>query len=159
MDHLFDTTLYTRINEELEKNFSCTVPFLPTIRSNFTGNISEICNEPNKSMSAVRLYDFLRASGQSNICGTPCEGMDVYLGLPFISKTEHNWGHIKIYLKSTVKIKRTVLDYTFLSLVAEVGGYVGLLLGISVVKLVTNMNSFCTQHLAQQLLNSEFIHQ
>ena len=158
MDNLFDITLYSRINEELDKNFRCTVPFLPAIRSNFTGNISEICNEPNKSMSALNLYDFLRSSGQSNICGTPCEGMDVYLGLPFISKTEENWGHIKIYLKSTIKIKRTVLDYTFLSLVAEVGGYVGLLLGISVVKLVMNMNSFCTRHLAQQFLNSEFIH-
>ena len=157
MDNLFDKTLYARINEELDKNIGCTVPFLPAIRSNFTGNISEICNKPNKSMSAVELYDFLRSSGQSNICGTPCEGMDVYLGLPFISKTEQNWGHIKIYLKSTVKIKRTVLDYTFLSLVAEVGGYVGLLLGISVVKLVMNMNSFFTQHLAKQLLNPKFI--
>ena len=155
--NLFDKTLYTRINEELDKSIGCTVPFLPAIRLNFTGNISEICIEPNKSKSAVELYDFLRSSGQSNLRGTPCEGMDVYLGLPFISKTGDNWGHIKIYLKSTVKIKRTVLDYTFLSLVAEVGGYVGLLLGISVVKLVMNMNSFFTQYLEKQFLNSKFI--
>jgi hypothetical protein len=39
---------------------------------------------------------------------------------------------IKIYLKTTVKSKRTILDYTWRSMVAEIGGYSGLLLGVSV---------------------------
>ena len=45
--------------------------------------------------------------------------------------------YMKLYVKSTVKMKKTVLDYTWVSMLAEIGGYTGLLLGISVVN-VTN---------------------
>jgi len=34
-------------------------------------------------------------------------------------------------LQTTVKNKQTVLDYTFRSMVAEIGGFTGLLLGVS----------------------------
>ncbi len=40
---------------------------------------------------------------------------------------------MKIYLKSTTKSKETILDYTFRSMVADIGGYTGLLLGVSFV--------------------------
>ena len=99
MDNLFDSTLYSRINAELHRSFNCTVPFLPEYGINSAGETTYICMEPKKSAEAFRLYDYLRSSGQSSICGTPCEGMDVYLGLPFISKTGEQWAHIKIYLK------------------------------------------------------------
>ncbi len=36
-------------------------------------------------------------------------------------------------MKSTTKVKRSVLDYSWVSMVADIGGYVGLLLGISLV--------------------------
>ena len=39
--------------------------------------------------------------------------------------------YLKIYLKSSVKFQQTIYDYTLLSLLAEVGGYMGLLLGVS----------------------------
>ena len=39
--------------------------------------------------------------------------------------------YMKIYLKSSVKFQQTIYDYTLLSLLAEVGGYMGLLLGVS----------------------------
>ncbi len=39
----------------------------------------------------------------------------------------------QLYVKSTVKMKKTVLDYTWVSMLAEIGGYTGLLLGVSVV--------------------------
>ena len=151
----FDDVLYGRINEKLEEKLNCTVPFLPAIESKLTGNITKICETPNQSLKAVREYDYLRASGQSTIGDTPCTGMDIYLGLPFISKTDKNVGYIKLYLKSTVKIKSTVLDYQFLSLVAELGGYVGLLLGISCVKILITLNSVFMRNLEQKIVKCE----
>ena len=41
--------------------------------------------------------------------------------------------YIKLYIKSTVKFKKSVPDYTFLNMIAEIGGYEGLLLGITIV--------------------------
>ena len=40
---------------------------------------------------------------------------------------------MRIYYGVKRVVKRSVLDYTWLSAVAEIGGYVGLLLGIAVV--------------------------
>ena len=153
MNTLFDVTLFNRINEDLEEKFNCTVPFLPLIKSKSTGYESIICKEENKSMEAAKRYDYLRSSGQSSLCPSPCEGMDIYLGLPFISPTESNLTYIKIYLKSSVKIKSIVYDYTFLSLTAEVGGYVGLILGISVLNMALNMNMLFMQRIKQVFID------
>ena len=38
-----------------------------------------------------------------------------------------------MYLGKAIVVRRSVLDYTWLSMVAEIGGYVGLLLGVAVV--------------------------
>ena len=59
------------------------------------------------------------------------------MGLPFNGTGDDNRSYIKMYMKSTVKFKKIVYDFTFLSMVAEIGGYTGLLLGVSVVNLTT----------------------
>jgi len=41
-------------------------------------------------------------------------------------------------MKSRTKKKSTILDYTFGSMIAEIGGYTGLLLGVSIVH-ITNI--------------------
>ena len=46
---------------------------------------------------------------------------------------EEEMGYVRMYFGVRVVVKRSVLDYTWLSAVAELGGYVGLLLGIAVV--------------------------
>ena len=52
-----------------------------------------------------------------------------------MSTKDDGMAFIRMYTKSTVRVKKTVLDYTWLSMLAEIGGYTGLLLGISVVNL------------------------
>ena len=47
-----------------------------------------------------------------------------------------------MYLKTTARSKKTVLDYTWLSMVAEIGGYTGLLLGVSVVNFTYLVDKF-----------------
>ena len=47
-----------------------------------------------------------------------------------------------MYFGVRVVVKRCVLDYTWLSAVAEMGGYVGLLLGIAVVDIAFAADRF-----------------
>ena len=61
----------------------------------------------------------------------------VFLGLPFNGTGDASRAYIKMYMKSTVKFKKIVYDYTVLSMLAEIGGYTGLLLGVSVVNLTS----------------------
>ena len=46
---------------------------------------------------------------------------------------EREMGYVRMYFGVRIVVKRSVLDYTWLSAVAELGGYVGLLLGVAVV--------------------------
>ena len=64
----------------------------------------------------------------------------VFLGLPFDGHGPDNEAYIKLYTKSTAKVKKMVYDYTILSLLAEIGGYTGLLLGVSVLNLNNMVN-------------------
>lgn len=58
--------------------------------------------------------------------------------MPFVSIDENqDTFKIKIYLKTTTKVKKTVPDYPVLTMIAEIGGYTGLLLGISIVNLTS----------------------
>ncbi len=56
-----------------------------------------------------------------------------HLGLPFPGDYDSDVAFAKIYLKSTTKSKKTILDYSLRSMVADIGGYTGLLLGVSFV--------------------------
>ena len=76
----------------------------------------------------------------------PCSTMDPDLGLPFVGKQDDGIAYLKMYMLSTVKVKKTVLDYTWLSMLAEIGGYTGLLLGVSVVN-VTGVIDKCLDNL------------
>ncbi len=81
---------------------------------------------------------YFSSNGQRGLCQLPCSTIEVFLGLPFPGDDgKSNVAFIKIYVKSTVKVNRTVLDYTWVSMLAEIGGYTGLLLGISVVDITS----------------------
>ena len=57
-----------------------------------------------------------------------------YFGL-FFKDTKYNGNkaYIKIYLQSMTTIKLTVMDYDAVDMVADIGGYTGLLLGMSAI--------------------------
>ena len=72
-------------------------------------------------------------------CGESCISHDISFGFPFTKKLEEN--DSKIFNKTvimfklypTVQIQETIYSYQFISMIAEIGGYSGLLLGISVL--------------------------
>ena len=66
----------------------------------------------------------------------PCATMDVKFGVLFNDdKRSDGKSFIRIYMKSYINVQKSVQDFTFLSLLAEIGGYTGLLLGVSMANL------------------------
>ena len=137
----FDDTLYSVANSKLEHKFGCTVPFLPPFLSNKTGKLTKICDDSKTGSDAQELYDYFKSGGLSQTSNQPCATMDIFLGLPFTSPhSNEEEAYFKIYLKTAVKVKKTVLDYDYLTAIGEFGGYTGLLLGISLVDILIRLN-------------------
>ena len=147
----FDATLYRVANSKLEDKFGCTVPFLPPFTSNKTRKITKICDDSKTGSDAQELYDYFKSGGLSQISKQPCATMDIFLGLPFTSShSNEKEAYFKIYLKTAVKVKKTVLDYDYLTMIGEFGGYTGLLLGISLVDILIRFNRFFMRMLSRR---------
>ena len=68
--------------------------------------------------------------------------MDINFGYPIIDTTNIDEAYVKLYFKMAVNIHRNILAYSTLSFLAEVGGYIGLLLGFSLLdmsKVIKNL--------------------
>ena len=147
----FDEKLYSVAHSDLKKHFNCTIPFLPEIVSNITGKSAKICNNSSIASEANKYYSYLTDRGPSGSKNFPCATMDIYLGVPFIAKDgDKDKAYTKLYLKSKIRVKTTALAYDGLTLLAELGGYTGLLLGLSGVGLTFLLNSVLVQEVTKR---------
>ena len=48
--------------------------------------------------------------------------------------------YVKIYFKNHIKVSKSIIGYTEISLMAELGGYIGVLLGISLMDITSILN-------------------
>jgi hypothetical protein len=96
---------------------------------------AKIC-DPLYSQDAAKLYMQLRYPPYS-ACRNPCTRMDVKLySMSKIMPEEYkNTARVKFLLSSKIEINEEVLHQTLLSLFAEIGGYLGLILGVSLLDL------------------------
>ena len=68
--------------------------------------------------------------------------MDISLGIPIIDNDQFdNEAFIKVYIKSDMRVKSLILYYDLTTLMAEVGGLVGMFLGVSLLDLTIIFNS------------------
>ena len=125
MDTYFDSCLMKRIPKIMNQDIGCTVPYLPD-------NEYPVCN-PDLISEAYQLYDHLLSGMQRLLCQKPCSFMTVFVGFPFPESRIDGLAKTIMNLKSTTRVKKTVLNYGSLSMLAEIGGYSGLLLGVSLV--------------------------
>ena len=106
----------------------CTTPF--------GLNKSGICTDSNSSAKALKLYD-LYLNKPDTVCPELCNFLEVSLRTQLsINKTKEDksgTSYMKFSLKNTIKVTNSHFLYNGLTLMAEIGGYVGLFLGISVV--------------------------
>ena len=86
----------------------------------------------NSSMKTSYM-DFLRNKVFFQRCLMPCASMMVNFQTSNINQAPRDEAQVKFYFKNYVKIVTSHWSYSFISMLAEVGGYVGLLLGMSLL--------------------------
>ena len=118
------------------KMYGCTTPYGP--------HKDQICK--NK-MNGTKVFDKYveTIDGHKYDCKNPCKYI---ISRPFITSDLSNQPNIngqkvayfKIYFKRNIKFTRAHYLYSELSLIAEIGGYVGLFLGVSVNQITMLMD-------------------
>ena len=125
-DYNIDDCFEKSFNGELMKNFGCI--------AKFGNNKTNVCPEGSKKEKAA--YGNLKKMiyGRNyNACTYPCLLMDAKL-IPSMARfLDHP--SLKLDVSHFIKVTTFRYSYTELELLAELGGYVGLFLGISVFHL------------------------
>ena len=85
------------------------------------------------SRQALQLYDLYLKKPQK-ICPDLCKFLEITIRTQVVlNKSQTHGNYVKISMKNTIKVTQSKFLYDGLTLMAEIGGYVGLFLGISVV--------------------------
>ena len=138
----FDNKIYQHVAEVNENILGCSVPFHPPSYHSSTKKLIEICRNATNGIKAFQKFDSFNDVILSEEF-IPCQNFDIFLGMPDIDEKDNDpyEAYIRLYLKTKIKIKNTVLYYDSTTLAAEIGGYIGMLLGVSLVDLVMIANS------------------
>lgn len=80
-------------------------------------------------------------------CPVPCTTMEISYGIPIVSSLDigTNEAYMKLYFKNRISERQSMEAYTITSLVADIGGYLGLLLGFSVLDIAIAFQHNCSQ--------------
>ena len=111
------------IMKESMETLNCTWPFLD--------NKAHICTDLNKTKEAFKIGSKYYKTTDSR-CPRPCTFVKV---LYVTKEKKSNKKFIKIKYPLSIKVIQSYYIYDFLSLFAEIGGYVGLFLGYSVYQI------------------------
>ena len=128
-----------RTSQEL---YGCSVPFHPPTYSENGNKEIEICNNITAGMNAHDHYMSYLGSVVSSK-DKPCAIFDINVGLPDIDDEGNDMkeAYVRLYLKTEIKVKSIVIYYDSTTFAAEVGGYVGMIIGVSIVDLAILFNA------------------
>ena len=107
--------------------FGCTTPF--------GVNKTNICTNQTTAKQVLKMYNDIWK--QDTSCKVPCKRYSINP----IKLNEHDnhkrygYTEVKLQLEDGVVMSEEIFLYSILSMIAEVGGYVGLFLGVSVYQL------------------------
>ena len=135
----YDRCIIEKMHELMINETGCTVPWVT--------DKNEICSNLNSSKIAFQIYTENRRN-QNNICPNSCNFTDINLSPPIVENDQNSIARIVFYFKQDIKTSHEYLTYTELSMIAEIGGYVGLMLGISFVNigsLINKLLDYCRE--------------
>ena len=129
----YDGCIYSKLKTLMNDGVGCTVPWLL--------DKSNICDDDARATLAFDIYQKNRRN-QKDICETTCHFTNMYFS-PMVtgdhSTPDRSWG--VFYFRRDIKTTNEYFLYSILSMAAEIGAYVGLLLGASLVNMGM-INSF-----------------
>ena len=138
-NEIYDDCIYGMLARVMRENTedNCTVPY---VRDD-----SKICTKPN-DINTTFWIAWNRVTNQKKDCNVPCHSASVNLGAKNYQKepnsTIASQTHALLYLYYAPRATQSIEHwlYTILSLFAEIGGYVGLLLGYSLFNLASSIS-------------------
>ena len=131
-DYSKDLCLDAAIQKELLSKIGCTDPFGP--------NRTHICTKQYEGRKANEIISAAKENPNVD-CYHPCNFSSITLseltetGLYGAPSDE---AMVRLHFSEIIKVSETYYTYSPLSMIAEIGGYVGLFLGVS-VNMVTNL--------------------
>ena len=135
MDNSFDGCMYSKLRELMMSEVGCTVPWLPDKRN--------ICTLEQDRKMVFDIYQKNRRN-QEDLCPSSCKFTNMYFGPPVTGLRnieDQDRGSAVFYFRRDIKTTNEYYLYSITSMFAEIGGYVGLLLGVSLFKLADINNS------------------
>ena len=119
--------------------FGCTTPFVP--------NKESICTERQTGRQVLDMYkNRIEKNSTNTTCLNPCTlSFQRFIQTkddlqPYVDKKKASV--LKIASREKIKVMRAHELYLWDSLLGEVGGYVGLFLGVSILQIGDLINSF-----------------
>ncbi len=123
----FDDCILTELFDMMLDQVGCTVPWVK--------DRTMICVDKKKAVEAFKIYQENRRN-QDYICLNSCRFSNVYLGPPILeSSGNESLSQAIFYFKRDIKLTEEFEIYSLFSLAADIGAYVGLFLGASMINL------------------------
>ena len=125
------------------KNLRCTTPFGP--------NKSNICTNEISGMNAMNIYRNNFYEEKYGGCFNPCSFFSITTTKTMYKEIKSMFGRaikhsqLKIHFEEIIKVTNGYYLYSGLSLIAEIGGYVGLFLGVSVNQITDLMEALLSK--------------
>ena len=122
-----DECFYDKMYSLLMNEHNCSVPWLPKKNT--------ICT--NTTMSPQAMDTYVTLQNRENGCPSFCTTTDIFLDPPFV---DVSWfgdsvAIVKFYFKKIIKNSEEYYLHNELSLFANIGGFLGLMLGYSLVNI------------------------
>ena len=139
--HDYNDCMYSALSRLMKTNTddNCTVPW---IRDN-----KHICTTP-KDINTTFWIAWNRVTNQHNDCNSPCHLLMVDLGAKEILDLKNNeTSMLHLYFPQKMLVNKEHYLYTLLTLLADIGGYMGLLLGYSLFNVITLVNRIIDIHI------------
>ena len=149
----YDQIFYQGIALENDELYNCSVPFHPIFNSEKTFKPIEICHNAVTGKKAFDNFNKVESSRILSDEDKPCSRFGIFPGLPDIDVEDNNEkeAYIRLYINPKIKVKSMVIYYDATTFFGEIGGYIGLLLGVSLVDLIIMFNAGCMRLLQKKV--------
>ena len=152
----YDDCMYEQLTklmiEETEEN--CIVPWYPIRFSEELIGNHTVCSQEKDVNSSYWIY-WNRATNQENDCNRPCKTMVLNIGGKNYENNNENYGVAIIYFSMTATQTKELYLYSFSSLIADIGGYLGMLLGFSFLDFASALEALSKKRPCQKCMASK----